>query len=188
MSKTRGLLKHELEELTLDSGVVVHIAPFPAGLYQAIANKATRLHPMPSPPMKEVQTVTGPESVEDLDNPEYLAAKQAAETARNTLLGEAVLDMCVQVDMAEHEDELRRLAKYADLSDDSDERRLAFLQMYALRTVRDYQRVMASATAQTLVSDPEVAERLASFQRPLERPEGGNSQAPGADEGIRMEV
>ena len=188
MTKARELLDARPNELTLDSGVVVRIKPFPAGLYQALTVKAGKLHPTPEPPKKTVEVVDGTEEVDDFDDPVYLTAKAEAEKARAELLAEAVLDFCVEVDMAQYQSELTRLAKYSDLPTDPDELRVAFLTLYALRTKRDYARVMASATEQVLVDDDEVARRLDSFRGQVERAKGNGAKPSGADEGVGVEV
>lgn len=188
MTKARELLEHRPVEIELDSGVVVRIRPFPAGLYQALTVKASRLHPLPEPPKKKIEVVDGTEEVDDFDDPAYVAAKADAERERGTLLAEAVLDFCVEVDLDKYAGELTRLEKYSDIPTNPDERRVAFLTLYAMRTKRDYSRVMAEATMQVLVDDDEVARRLDSFRGQVERATGNGSSPSGADEGVGLAV
>lgn len=188
MTKARELLDTRPNELTLDSGVVVRIKPFPAGLYQALATKAAKLHPTPEPPKRQVEVVDGFEEVDDFDDPVYVTAKAEAEKARAELLAEAVLDFCVDVDASQYQSEIARLGKYADLPADPNELRVAFLELYALRTKRDYARVMASATEQVLVDDAEVEQRLENFRGQVERAKGNGATPSGADEGVGLGV
>lgn len=189
MTKTREMLKSGPEELTLSSGVTVHVAPFPAGLWASLNSTGFERFPDPEPPRKTVEVVDGTEEVDDLKDPVYLAAKAEAERERNNLLGEAIIDLCVQVDMEPWAATVKRLERYTGkYPRDEDDRRVKFLTEYALRTRGDYEAVMVSATTQMMVSDPEVAARLKFFRREVEGAAGDDADAPGADEGERVDV
>jgi len=87
------------EDITLTSGVTVQVAPFPAALYNKIQIKSLEDFPDPEPPKKTVEVVDGTEEVDDLENPEYLEAKRDAERSRLARFAEAVVEVCVDVDL-----------------------------------------------------------------------------------------
>jgi NADH:ubiquinone oxidoreductase subunit E len=183
MSKARKLLEETLEsELTLSSGVTITILPFPSQLYPKLNARALAEHPDPEPPMKTVEVVDGTEEVPDEDNEEYQDALREARNARQSLLLEAILDFCVEVDMSEWQDELNRLERYiGQLPDDPVERKIEFLNQFALRTKGDYELVATTATAAMMTGSPEVAERLKSFRSQMAQPAGDDADAPGPD-------
>lgn len=169
------------EEITFSSGVTVTMLPFPAGLWQEINIKAFRDYPYPPPPKKVIKALGGEEEVDNLEDPAYKAAVLEVDQKRNSLLLEAILDVCPQVDLAEWEPKIKRLEKYSDpFPEDPEDRRIEFLTRYVIRTKGDYEKLMVSAIAQVLIDDPEVAERVAYFQRQMERAAAPGADAPGA--------
>lgn len=192
MTKARELLNEKQvgETYTLSSGVTVQVVPFPAGLWEKINRKALHDFPDPEPPKKEITVVDGTEEVDDLLDPDYVSAKAEAERQRSNLLGEAIIDLCIQVDLSQYEAKIKHLEKY-DLEpypEDNEEKRVRFLIDYALRTRGDYETVMVSATTQMTISDPEVAERLKSFQREMEGTTDNGNSPSGSVEVERVEV
>lgn len=183
MSKARELIEETVEsEVTLSSGVTIKILPFPAGLYRKIQKKAMQDHPEPDPPQKTIEVVDGTEEIDDIENEDYQAALAAAQTARNNLLLEAILDLCVEVDMDRWQPVVKRLAHYdVDFPEDPIEQKIEFLNMYALRTRGDYELVTVIATAQTIASDPEVAERIKTFRGQMARTASNGADASSAD-------
>lgn len=193
MTKARELLNlngNGSNERIMSSGVAVIVMPFPAGLWEEINIKAFQQFPDPEPPKKKIKTIDGFEEIDDLTNPEYLESKKTANNSRQNLLGEAVLDICVMIpDFEQHEPAIKKLEKYSSkFPDDPDERRLEFLTRYALRTRGDYEIVMADAITQMMVSNPEVAERLAFFRREVERATALDPDAPGSNDGVQLAV
>ncbi|MHC4710893.1 MAG: hypothetical protein ACYTA3_10890 [Planctomycetota bacterium] len=181
MSKARKLIEEELSsELTLSSGVAVTILPFPSQLYPKLNARALAEHPDPEPPMKTVEVVDGTEEVPDEENEEYQEALREARNARQSLLLEAILDFCVEVDMDQWGDELARLERYVgEMPKDPVDRKIEFLNQFAMRTRGDYELVATTATAQMMAGSPEVAERLKSFRGEMAQPAGDDADAPG---------
>lgn len=173
------------ESKTLSSGVTVTVIPFPPGLLQRINSD----HPDPVPPKKVIKVLDGTEEVDNLKDEGYILEKEKVTQERNSLLGEAVIELCVEVDLGKYAKQIIKLEKFTSpYPDDDDERRLRFLQEYALRTRGDYEVVITSAITQIAISDEEVQERIASFQSELSRPATNGAKAPGADEALALEV
>jgi len=162
--------------------VQVTILPFPSQLYPRLNAKALAEHPDPEPPTKTIEVVDGTEEVPDEEDEGYQAALQEARSARQALLLEAILDFCVEVDMGEWEEQIARLERYVgELPDDPVERKIEFLNQFALRTKGDYELVATTATAQMMAGSPEVAQRLKSFRDQMAQPADNDADAPGAD-------
>lgn len=173
------------ESKTLSSGVTVVVIPFPPGLLQRINSD----HPDPTPPKKTIKVLDGTEEVDNLTDPGHLAEKDRISTERNALLGEAVIELCVEVDLTKYAKEITKLEKFTSpYPDDPDERRMRFLQEFALRTKGDYEGVITSAITQIAISDEEVKERIASFQTDMARGEPNGHQASSLDEVVGVEV
>ena len=131
----------------------------------------------------------GTEEVDNFKDETYLAEKESVTAQRNSLLGEAVIELCVEVDLKPYAKEIIKLERFTSpYPDDTDERRMRFLQEYALRTRGDYETVITSAITQIAISDEEVQERIATFQSNLSRPATNGAKAPGSNEAIPVEV
>lgn len=177
------------EILCESSGVTVIVSPFPADLWNSLQARAERDNPDPEPPKKTIKVVDGTEEIDDLSDPAYQEALGAARLARSAFIGECVLDICVQVkDPDAWEGKVERLARYTDMSDDPEDRRLVFLRQYALRTADDFERAIESAYLQMMVTDKEVAARVRSFRREMARAASDVPVAPGSDEEERVDV
>lgn len=191
MTKARELLqqKEQGERRVMTSGVEVLVRPFPSGLWEKINQRALKDFPEPIIPKKTIEVLGGTEEVDDLNNPEYLVQKQKVTNQRNNFLGEAILDLCVEVDLEKWEKEIKRIERYSDpYPTDLDERRLRFLSDYAIRSAGDWQFVFASAIEQAQATEPEVAERIDSFQHKVAQ-SGSNGAAPsGIDEVKRLDL
>lgn len=173
------------ESKTLSSGVTVTVIPFPPGLLQRINSD----HPDPIPPKKTIKVLDGVEEIDNLKDEGYILQKEEVTRERNSLLGEAVIELCAEVDLTKYASQITKLEKYTSpYPDDLDERRMRFLQEYALRTRGDYEVVITSAITQIAISDEEVAERIKSFQSELSRPATNGAKAPGAHEAVTLEV
>lgn len=184
---------NDFQEKTLSSGVTVRVLPFPAGLWDKINSQIQTEYPDPVPPKKTINVLGGTEEVDDLDDPEHkrkaLEAKTARDNASGKVIGEATLDLCVQVDLAPYESAIKRLEKYTDkFPSDPDERRIRFLTEYAMRSRGDYEAVTFSAVTQMAIGDKEVAERVSSFQDNVARSEPSGNGTSGTDEVKRLEV
>lgn len=173
------------ESKTLSSGVTVTVIPFPMGLLQRINSD----NPDPIPPKKTIKVLDGTEEVDNLKDEGYLAELDEVTKKRNSLLGEAVLELSVEVDLDKYAKEIKTLEKFTSpYPDDPDERRMRFLMEYAFRTKGDYEWAMGSAITQISISDEEVQERIATFQSELSRPATNGAKAPGAHEAVTLEV
>lgn len=173
------------ESKALSSGVTVTVIPFSLGLQQRINSD----HPDPVPPKKVIQVLDGTEEVDNLTDPDYLAEKDRVTQERNSLLGEAVIELCVEVDLGKYAREITKLERFTSpYPDDLDERRMRFLQEYALRTRGDYEAIITSAITQIAISDEEVQERIATFQADMARNSPNGHQASGLDESVGLEV
>lgn len=184
---------NDFQEKTLSSGITVRVLPFPAGLWDKINSQIQVDYPDPVPPKKTIQVLGGTEEVDDLENPEYkqkaLEVKTARDNASGKVIGEATLDLCVQVDLAPYENAIKRLEKYTDkFPTDPDERRIRFLTEYAMRSRGDYEAVTFLAVTQMAIGDKEVAERVNSFQDNVARTATNDNGASSTDEVIRLEV
>lgn len=188
--KFKKYLNNGPEEILLDSGVTIYVRPFPPGLYEKIQARALIDHPDPVPPKKEIEVVDGTEIIDNPDDETYQAEVTAIERKRNEILGEAVYDLCVDIQDAEKwEPMVKRLEKYqGPFPEDPDERKLEFLTSFALATAGDYERVMASAIGQTLIRDPEVSNRLQSFRGEMEGTADSDPNASGPDGNERLAV
>ncbi len=173
------------ESKVLSSGVTVIVIPFPPGLLQRINSD----HPDPVPPKKTIKVLDGTEEVDNLKDEGYLAEKDEVTRERNSLLGEAVIELCVEVDLGKYAKEIAKLERFTSpYPNDIDERRMRFLQEYALRTRGDYENVITSAITQIAISDEEVQERIATFQSDLSRNSSNGAKTHGADEVLSVEV
>lgn len=185
MAKKVENKKSDEKVLTLSSGVEVVILPFPLGLLDRI-NKE---HPDPIPPKKTITVLGGTEEIDDENNPEYQEAKRVNDNRRNTKLGEATVEFCVECDLSKYEGAIKRLEKFTEpYPTDPDERRSRFLTEYALRTVNDYSLVIMSSINQSTVTDAEVQERVRSFQGDLPGHTTNGTPSPGAQEIIGVDV
>lgn len=181
------------EEKTLSSGVTVRVLPFPAGLWDKINAQILEEYPDPIPPKKTITVLGGTEEVDDLDDPEYkekaATTKKERDTASGNIIGEATLDLCVEVDLTPYTNIIKRLEKYSGkFPADSDERRVRFLAEYALRSRGDYEVVTFSAVTQMTIGDKEVAGRISNFQDNLAGPGAHDNGASGAPEIVGLEV
>src|SRR3990172_10045886 len=102
MAKAREAQKFIGESKTLSSGVTVTVIPFPPGLLQRINSD----HPDPEPPKKTIEVLGGTEEVDNLKDEDYLTEKESVTTQRNSLLGEAVIELCVEVDLKPYTKEI----------------------------------------------------------------------------------
>ena len=183
MAKAREAQKFIGESKILSSGVTVTVIPFPPGLLQRINSD----HPDPEPPKKVIEVLGGTEEVDDLKDEGYLAEKDTVTTQRNSLLGEAVIELCVELDLKLYAKEIKKLERFTSpYPDDTDEQRMRFLQEYALRTRGDYEVVITSAITQIAISDEEVQERIATFQTDMARSSPNGHKASGTNEVQRL--
>lgn len=186
MAKSREPIKKiDGKEVILSSGVVINVT--------ALAPKfLTRLqedHPDPVPPKKSIDTLGGKEEVDNLTDPEYLEQKREVDTRRNTILLEAIIELCVSCDLSKYEGMIKRLEKFTSpFPADPDERRIRFLYEYALKTQLDYINIQATAIEEISVSEEEVRERMNSFQSNMAWSTANRSQASGVNEVVGVAV
>lgn len=165
----------------------MQVAPFPAGLYNRLQIKSLEDFPDPEPPKKTIEVVDGTEEVDDLDDPAYLADQREARRNRLARFAEAIVEICVDLDLDEWEAEIGRLEKYAGPAPEDGPDRIAwFLENYGCRLSEDYAAITESAMRQTLVTSKEVQERVGFFRGDVEGDTADEPphDAPGAgDEG-----
>jgi len=172
MTRAIELLGKSGEDLTLSSGVTVHVVPFPADLNKSISAYAFREFPDPIPPKKTIQVVDGTEEVDNLEDADYLADKVRVEAGRSKIISEAFIDLSVNVDLGKYNADIKRVERYTGpYPDDPTERKLRFLTEFAIRTVTDYQAISFSVMQQSGISEEDVAERLDVFRPEMARAE-----------------
>jgi len=161
------------------------VAPFPVGLYNRLQIKSLEDFPDPEPPKKIIEVVDGTEETDDLDDPAYLAAVQEATRNRLARFAEAIVQVCVDIDLDEWKDDIKGIEKFAGEAPKNRGDLVAwFLENYGCRVSEDYAAITESAMRQTLISSKEVQQRVRFFRDDVE----GNSpdelahDAPGAGE------
>lgn len=189
MTRAIELLGQSGEDLTLSSGVMVHVVPFPADLNKSISAYAFKQFPDPIPPKKVITVVDGTEEVDDLDNADYLAEKAKAEAGRSKIISEAFLDLSVNIDLARYEADIKRVERYTGAyPEDATERKLKFLTEFAIRTITDYQAISFSVMQQSGISEEDVAARLDLFRPEVARPEDKQATPSGPAKNKRLDV
>lgn len=181
------------EEVKLSSGITIKILPFPARLFEKFQERALEKFPDPVPDKKEIEAFGGPETVDNIDDPEYIMAMSEADGKRSRFISEKVLEFllefCVELELAEYEEIIKRLEKYTGAyPDDPIERKIQFLSDYAIKKKSEYELLISSSLTQTFIDDPEVAKRLSSFQNQLAQTTADESDASGADAKERVGV
>lgn len=176
---------------TLSSGVEVRVLPFSASLFDNIQRQGLSKYPDPTPPKKIIKVVDGTEEIDDFKDPNYIKEKEEVESKRNsftgTLIGEATIDMCLQVDLKPWAKTIEKLKKYADdVPSDSDELRVYFLTNYALRGKADYERVTTTAIALMTIGDGEIEQRMDSFRHQMEQSTNNKIETSSFDADIRV--
>jgi len=173
------------KELEFSSGVKVIYGPFPQGLYWDIMSNALDEYPDPEVPKKEIEVLTGTEEVDDLENPEYVAALNQARLARYGILSEAAFDLCVEVEgwPDEWTAAVKKASKYASdpPPEDPDELKVWFLTKYALRTTEDW-KIVGFIQRFSQIDDEEVRRRAEFFRGDVEGAEDSGVDAPGPAE------
>jgi hypothetical protein len=172
------------KELELSSGVRILYGPFPHGLYWDIMDRALREHPDPDPPRKTINVLGGTEEVDDLEDPAYKADLERARLARYNEIGQAALDLCVEVvgwpdKWAATVDRLAGKYAASPPPDDPDERRVWFLTKYAIRTAQDW-KVIGKIQRFSQIEEDDVRQRVESFPGDVAGAEGAGPDAPGA--------
>lgn len=191
--KTRAV-EENFEEITLSSGIRVRVTAFPVYLHRKIERKIEDEFEIPDPPLKTVKTVDGEETVEDPNNPDYLAEVEQIKRQRNNrkaeLLGEAVCDLSVEVvtDEDEVEQIIRRVEKYTQpFPQDPNDRRVEFLTSFAIKTTDDYQALITTSinlmVRTQVTTKEEVDKEIESFPGDLEGIETPETNSPGVTEG-----
>jgi len=175
-------VREDWKPFVTSAGVELRYGPFVAGMYHEIVARALELHPDPQVPRKSVDTFDGPEDVDDPDEPGYKAALQAARLARASFLGEAALDLCVEVvDWDAWRAQAERLARYVPGGkppDDEQDLKVWFLARYALRTGDDWN-LIRRIQSFSQIEDEEVRRRVEFFRRDVAGAEGAGADAPG---------
>lgn len=186
MSKKRielnGNNEKGFREITFSSGAKVHIKPFPTGLYWDLMDKLHTDFSDPPPPKKTIEVVDGTEEVDDFDNEKWKQDCQEAEGKRTEKFALAVMDLCVEltIDDKSLDEEIERFLKYtnAEVPQNQFEKKVFYLEKYAIRSRSDYEEMLLTATEETVIEDPEVSERIKSFQRQVEGSKSSNNDAP----------
>jgi hypothetical protein len=167
----------EWKSFKTSAGVELRYGPFPGALYWDIMSRALREFPDPVPPKKIIEVLDGTEEIDNLDDPEYMNALAAARMGRHGILGEAALEMCVEI-MTDWEPIVERLTDRWVVEPppaDVRERKLWFLSKYALRTSKDWSIIRKIRTF-SQIEDEEVQQRIEFFRGDVE-----GSESPGPD-------
>ena len=160
------------EKVELSSGVTVQVAPFPAGLYNRLQTKSLEDFPDPEPPKKTIEVVDGTEEMDDLSDPAYLAAVEEARRNRLARFAEAIVEICVDLDLDQWQDDIKGIEKFTGKAPEGRGDLVAwFLENYGCRVSEDYAAITESAMRQTLISSKEVQQRVKFFRDDVE----GNS-------------
>lgn len=172
------------KEEELSSGVTVLYGPFPHGLYWDVMGRALEEHPDPEVPKKTIDVMDGTEEIDDPDDPAYKAALEKARLARWNLLGEAALELCVEVKdgLEPWEPVIGRIAsKFATdpVPEDEIGRKAWFLAKFAMRTPEDW-RLIGKIQRFSQIDDEEVRRKAEMFPGDVAGPEGDGADAPGA--------
>jgi len=193
-SKAREALEKQTsgESHLCSSGVTIWVRPIPALLLRRLEAKIQKDFPDPIPPKKTITVLGGTEEVDDLNNPEYIEAKNVANIKRIELQGEAILDFCVDIEggVAAYASTIARIEKHTDekYPADLEERRIQFLTEYVIRNGSDWGFVFASAIEQTQVTDPEVSDRMNSFRDKVAQPKTNGTAPSGVDEVVGLDL
>ena len=173
------------KELEFSSGVKVIYGPFPQGLYWDIMSNALDEYPDPEVPKREIEVLIGTEEVDDLENPEYVAALNHARLARFGVLTKAVLDMCVEVEgwPEQWESAVEKAAQYSadPPPEDPDKFKVWFLEKWAIRTREDW-KIVGKVQRFSQIDDEEVRQRAEFFRGDVEGAESPGVDAPGPAE------
>lgn len=150
------------EEIVPSSGIPVKVTAFPASLWTRINLRAHDEYPDPDPPKKTIKVLNGTEEVDDINDPDYVKEKETAEHERGRILGEAIMDLCVHLDVDKYKVLIKRLEKHIGekYPKDIDDRRIMFITEYVLKNSKDYEDVTWSSISQMMITDKEVADRL----------------------------
>ena len=169
--------------IRLTSGVEVQALPMPGGAWERLQARAMELFPDPEAPKKEIKTSFGEtEEVDDLEDPTYVAGKRRAESDRAEWTGKVAFRRYIKVDLEQYEEIIKELDEDFGLPEDPAERKLEFLNLYAIQTQADTSTLMFHTMYGSILGDEEVAKRLDFFRRSLARGSGDDADAPGADE------
>lgn len=182
------------KEERLSSGVIVTVLPFPARLHDSIQSKANEKFVEPKPPKKTIKTVTGPEEVDDINNPTYLEEKEQIRIQRDQWvaqkIGENVIDLCLVVDLDTYRSVIKKLEKTLEETApiDPEELKEYFLTNYALRGRADYERITSVSLTLMAVGDKEISARMDSFRREMEGATSNNPQTSSPDAVVGVDV
>lgn len=178
------------EEIVPSSGIPVKVTAFPAALWTRINLRAHEEFPDPDPPQKTIKVLNGTEEVDDLTDPDYVAKKQEAENNRGRILGEAIIDLCVHLEVDKYKDLIKRLEKHIGdkYPKDEDDRRVMFITEYVLKNGSDYDKVTWSAISQMMITDKEVADRVKFHGGEMARSTSSDPDAPGSNAVQQLEL
>lgn len=165
-------IKQEYSDLKFKENTL-RIYPFPPGMHDLIMSQAIDENPLPEPPEKEIKSFAGsetkPETVLDFDNPEYVKAKKEAEDKREKYMSERILlytlkNCCEVVDTKKMQSDIEMLADIIFFSDNEKVRMHEYIKAHVLKSKNDYESVIQTAIALSIVDEAEVAEAIKSFQ------------------------
>ena len=174
------------EEVTFSSGVKAKVLPFPSGLFDKFNALAFEKFPDIDPPKKQIPVVDGTEEIDDYDDENYVKEQKNIEKQREKFIAEKVLDttlnFCTDFNVDDYEDIIQTLEKLTEeeYPENRKERKIHFARSYVLRNQSDYAKLSFSTLSQSLIDDPEVSERMRSFQDKMERARNSKSDASGS--------
>lgn len=177
------------EEIILKSGVTIRVSAFPNKLWRIMKEKSLEKFPDPEIPKKTIKTLGEDEEVDDLNNEDYILAKQEAEDLQSNFLGTAILELCVHIDLVDYEFEIKKLEKYTEkLPDDPIDRKVQFLTDFAFVNAADYEKVTWSALTQMMITEEEVNTKVKSFRSKMAQSSVNGSEASSTDDEQQLEL
>jgi hypothetical protein len=154
VSKKKSEVTMEASDtITYSSGVTVKLVPLAPGLHKMIVQKTLTDFPDPEPPG------------DGEDRAPYIQALKDARRQRASQVGEAILELCVSVDLEAWEPTIATLERVTGpFPEDPFDRKLTFLTGYALRTAGDYDLTMVGIARLAMRRDPELAAEIENLQ------------------------
>lgn len=183
------------QEHTFSSGITCTILPFPALRFEKLQKAAIKKFPIPKPPKKKIKVVDGEETIDDVNNPNYITKKNAAEKARDRWLSERILNIamrdCIELDIDEYEHVITQLEKDLDEKYPTDplERKVEFIKDYVFRSGPDFISIVKLTQELMTISPEEVSTQVDDiFQGEVAQSGSNGIETPGVDEVESLDV
>lgn len=148
--------------VTLSGGRRVQIQPIPIMLTRRLAEQI----PDPPAPRVEVETVEGREVVENRNDPDWVAACEAAERRRRDVNHKALMLYGVDVEVPE-EDAWMAVGRFLGLPEPADafERKLLYIDTVVVRSTGDLTRLVRAVMSLSQASEEGIQAAEDRFRR-----------------------